>query len=133
MQLQIINTFDINFFKFNILQSMVSFPSILVCIVAGFALDAFGLAFSGLIFTLLTIIGSVIFALSPTFESFNMALVGRGIYGSGCECQLVWFNCLTSIWFKYSEGAFSAGMGQTIGRLGGFLAGVLTPIIYQKY
>jgi MFS family permease len=130
LQLQIIRFFQIDFFNFSVLQAMVSLPCVVVCIFAGFFLDIFGLSHAGLVFTCLTILGSTIFALSTTFESFNMALVGRAIYGVGCECQLVWFNCLTSVWFYYSEGAFSAGMGQTIGRLGGFLAGVMTPIIY---
>ena len=132
IQLQIIKTYNIDIFKFNVMQSIVSLPSVLCCVLAGFLMDAIGLARSALIFAGLTILGSTLFAISAHSGDFNLALIGRGIYGVGSECQLIWFNCLCTIWFFYNEGSFASGVGQSFGRLGGFLAGLTTPLIYQR-
>lgn len=133
MQLQIIKAFNVDIFKFNVLQSVVSLPNIVTCILAGFLIDFIGLPTSSIIFTAFTIVGTAIFAISPMVEDFDLALIGRAIFGIGSECQFIWFNCLASIWFFYAEGSTASGAGQMFGRLGGFLSGVLTPKIFEYY
>ena len=86
IQLQIIKRYKVTIFEYNILQSMVSLPNIVFCIFAGFFLDFAGLSTGGLIFTLLTSAGLILFAVSGVERNFELALIGRAIYGIGCEC-----------------------------------------------
>lgn len=133
IQLQIMKAFKIDFFHFNILQAMVSLPNILVCIIAGFVMDAVGPAKASVCFVMITLVGQVLFALAPYTADFDMALAGRALFGVGSECQSIWFNTLVTIWFFYTEGCTASASGQAIGKAGGFLAGVLTPFIYEQF
>lgn len=65
---------------------MVSLPNILCCVLAGFFLDFAGMSNGGLIFTFVTVVGLVLFAVSAGKKDFEMALVARAIYGIGAEC-----------------------------------------------
>jgi hypothetical protein len=60
-----------------------------------------------IVFTILSISGLIIFALSAKMKSFTLACLGRAIYGMGAEAQNIWVATVVSIWFYYGELSFA--------------------------
>jgi MFS family permease len=109
--LQIIKNYNIDIFRFSVLQSIVSLPNIVTCVLAGLLIDYIGLPASALLFSALSLMGTAIFAASAHLKDFNLALTGRAIFGIGSECQYIWYNCLSTIWFFYAEGSTASATG----------------------
>ena len=54
-------------------------------------------------YTLISIIGLSLFAYSTRIKNFELAILGRAIFGMGAEGQIVWYSTIISIWFYYGE------------------------------
>ncbi len=114
------------------MQSAYSIPNIVLCIMSGLAIDRFGTSWSIVVFTIISIVGLALFALSAHNSSLWLAIIGRGIYGIGAEGQFIWFNTIISIWFYYGEISFACAMGGCISRFGSVMADIFGPLAYHK-
>jgi len=99
---------------------------------AGFVIDRFGTRFSIGLFTMLCFVGLTLMAYSSSTATlnFNLLLVGVAIFGMGSDGILIWFSCVTSVWFFYSEVAIAGASCVIFSRLGAMVAVLTTPVRY---
>ena len=65
-------------------------------------------------------------------ESFDLMLLGRGIFGIGCESMYVGQSAIVSSWFINYELALAISMISCIPLCGSFLNGALVPMVFEK-
>jgi MFS family permease len=115
--------------KFNMLYSIYSLPNIFIPLFGGFLTDSFGAGRVLLYSSLLITIGQVIFALSPHFGSFYLALIGRAIFGSGGENLDLAQSVIVLSWFSGKELSMAFGLNSSISLLGSVLNDNTEPFI----
>ncbi|CAH2307674.1 major facilitator superfamily domain-containing 1-like isoform X3, partial [Pelobates cultripes] len=94
----------------------------LLAIMAGFLIDKLGNLFGLFLFSLLTVLGSAIFALGSHFKGtpylLPLMLTGRLLFGAGNGSLLIVQNRVTAFWFKGKELALAFGLTLSLSRLG---------------
>ena len=65
-------------------------------------------------------------------DDFNLMIIGRGIYGVGCESMYVGQTTIISAWFINYELPIAIAMITCVPLCGSFLGGALVPTIYEK-
>jgi MFS family permease len=119
--------FKVKVTEYSLLYSVYSLPNIVLPIFFGFVLNSLGLA-RGLISTsFLSLLGMVVFAISGVTKSFTLALVGRAIYGAGCESLFVVVSVYVTKWFKDQELSFAMGVVASIPNFVSFYSGIIIP------
>jgi MFS family permease len=116
-------------------------------IVCGILLDKWGVRFTGTLFVMLMVTGSVVvlYALSPAFDnsavanfihslgfakpSLTLAIAGCAIFGLGSEIAGVAVTKSIAKWFKGKEMALAMGLQLALARLGTAAAVLFAPMV----
>ena len=93
--------------------------AIILVLFGGIFTDKIGTRKASLIFSILILIGAVLFW---TAKSIPMFFVGRFIFGAGSEPLIVAQSAILARWFKNKELALSFGIALTVSRLGSLFA-----------
>lgn len=75
--------------------------------------------------------GQGIFMLGGYRNQFSLMLIGRGIFGIGCESMYVGQSAIVSSWFINYELALAISMISCIPLCGSFLNGAIVPSVYE--
>lgn len=117
------------------LYASYSYPNTFMTIVGGVLLDqVFGLRRATLIFTTITVVGSVVFYLGVKLVIFELLLTGRVLLGVGSECVGISQSAWNVRWFKGKPGmALAFGLSVAFQRLGATLNFVCSARIASYY
>lgn len=104
--------FAINETEFGLLSTVVMVPGILIALPFGLIVNKYGFRALGFLSTIVTAVGGLVTALSPTYA---VAILGRIILGIGGAFIIVGTPTLIPQWFSHKEsgkamGIFSANM-----------------------
>ncbi|KAM6407467.1 lysosomal dipeptide transporter MFSD1-like [Rhynochetos jubatus] len=123
--------------QYNLLYAIYAWTNAVVVILAGFLIDKLGNRFGVLIFSLLTVLGSSIFALGSHIKGSQyllpMILTGRLLFGSGNGSLTIVQNRITAFWFKGKELALAFGLTLSFSRLGSVLNFFFTQQFEAKF
>lgn len=103
---------------FGILSSVYSWPNVILPLLGGMFIDRMGVRIAALFFTVLVLIGSILFTLGLSMESTNVLILARVIFGMGGESQNVANLTFISKWFVGKELAFAMAITVAVSRLG---------------
>jgi MFS family permease len=101
-------------------------------IIGGIFFDKLGIRIGLILFTSIVCIGQGIFAIGGYKKSFNLLLIGRVIFGIGCEAMIVGQSAVTSAWFLNFELPFAMSMIVCFPLLGSFIQGAVIPSVYEE-
>ena len=101
------------------LNAIYSLPNIIMVLVGGIIVDRFGTRLSTLVFALISFVGAVVTALSP---SFPVMAAGRLIFGLGAESMIVAITVAIGQWFVGRQLGFAFGVNLSIARAGSYSA-----------
>ncbi|XP_010130982.1 PREDICTED: major facilitator superfamily domain-containing protein 1-like, partial [Buceros rhinoceros silvestris] len=111
--------------QYNLLYAIYAWTNAAVVILAGFLIDKLGNCFGVFVFSLLTVLGSSLFALGSHFKGspylLPLMLTGRLLFGSGNGSLTIVQNRITAFWFKGKELALAFGLTLSFSRLGSVL------------
>jgi len=98
-------------------------------LLGGLICDKIGIRVALILFDLLVVTGSCIFAIGCNKDNVNFTtmLIGRFIFGLGSETQFVCKTAIIAHWFRGREMGFAFGVGLTAARLGSVFAGIIEP------
>lgn len=82
-------SFKVDPHTFGLLYTLYGAPNTIIPFVGGALLDRFGARKMLLSFTILVVIGQAICTAGGYYNSFNLMLVGRAIFGLGAESMYV--------------------------------------------
>ncbi len=99
--------------------SFYHIAAIILVLFGGMFTDKIGTRKSSLIFSILILIGVVLFW---TAKSVPMFFVGRFLFGAGAEPLIVAQSAILARWFKNKELALSFGIALMVSRLGSLFA-----------
>ena len=68
---------------------MYAIPNTILPLIGGLLLDRIGIRAGLIIFTFTLVIGQGVFMLGGYRNDFNLMVIGRGIFGIGCESMYV--------------------------------------------
>lgn len=66
------------------------------------------------------------------WDDFNLMIIGRGIFGVGCESMYVGQATIVSAWFINYELSLAIAMISCIPLCGSFLGGAIVPTLYER-
>jgi MFS family permease len=112
------------------LYSAYSLPNIVLPAVAGVIFDRIGARVGLTLVTILVVTGQGLFAIGAGSKSFNTMLLGRAIFGIGCEATYISSFVLLVEWFENYEMSFAMGAQETLPLLASYLAGAVVPSLY---
>lgn len=118
--------------EYGFLYTIYAIPNTILPLVGGLLLDKIGQRTALILFTILLCTGQGIFMLGGYRESFTLMLIGRGIFGIGCESMYVGQSAIVSSWFINYELALAISMISCIPLCGSFLNGALVPSVYEN-
>ena len=101
------------------LNSLYSVMPILVVLTGGIIVDRFGTRLATLIFSVISLVGAVLTAVTPFFP---VIAVGRLIFGAGAESMIVAITVAIGQWFVGRQLGFAFGVNLSIARAGSYLA-----------
>lgn len=101
------------------LYSWYAWPNVVCCFIGGFLIDrVFGIRLGTTIFSILVVIGQVVFAYGAYIDSIVVAILGRFIFGIGGESLAVAQNNYAVLWFKGKALNMVFGFQLSLSRLG---------------
>jgi MFS family permease len=104
-----------------LLQAIYSFPNILMALIGGIIIDRIGAKKSVFLFSVTTLVGLVVTALTP---HLRVMAAGRLIVGVGAESLAIATIAGNARWFRGKELSLSYGVKATIMRFGSLSAQV---------
>ncbi|XP_042654589.1 major facilitator superfamily domain-containing protein 1-like [Tyto alba] len=123
--------------QYNLLYAIYAWTNAVVVILAGFLIDKLGNRFGVFVFSLMTVLGSSVFAVGSHFKGspylLPMMLTGRLIFGSGNGSLTIVQNRITAFWFKGKELALAFGLTLSFSRLGSVLNFFFTQQFEAKF
>ncbi|KAJ7427739.1 hypothetical protein WISP_04345 [Willisornis vidua] len=123
--------------QYNLLYAIYAWTNAVVVILSGFLIDKLGNRFGVFVFSLLTVLGSSLFALGSHFKGspylLPMMLTGRLLFGSGNGSLTIVQNRITAFWFKGKELALAFGLTLSFSRLGSVLNFFFTQQFEAKF
>lgn len=120
-------------YYFNLLFTLYSLPNIVLPFIGGTLVDKYSAPTCLVIFSFLLLIGQIVFAIGTSFQSWNLMLIGRIIYGFGGENICVAQSAFLAVWFAGKELAFSLGISLSLARMGSVLNNVTSPVLANKF
>jgi len=90
-------------------------------LVGGIMFDKLGVRKGLIFFTAIVCIGQFLFMIGGRHMSFDLMLMGRIVFGMGCEAMIVAQSTITSAWFVNFELAFAMSMIICLPLLGSFI------------
>jgi len=124
-------TLHIDTYTFGDFYFYESIPNVIVPLFGGLITDFLGVRVSIIIFSLLVILGQLLFTYGGYLLNFNLMILGRFIFGIGSETLTSSQTVITSKWFVGKELAFSFGVTLCVARLGSASNSVMSPLIYE--
>src|SRR5687767_10256002 len=101
------------------LNAIYSLPNIVMVLIGGIIVDRYGTRLSTLVFALISFVGAVVTALSPSFPAMA---AGRLIFGLGAESMIVAITVAIGQWFVGRQLGFAFGVNLSIARAGSYTA-----------
>ncbi|MBS7623180.1 MFS transporter, partial [Candidatus Bathyarchaeota archaeon] len=111
--------FSVSATSLGLFSSLYFYPYAVMQIPAGLLVDSLGPRKTLASFSLLTSIGTLIFALAPTFPA---AMLGRAVLGVGVSVAFLCIAKLISSWFDVRSFASLTGLVVSIGNIGALAA-----------
>ena len=99
LEANIIDEFKINVTEYGLLYSVYSIPNMILPVFSGFVIIKLGKSNALLLFNFFIVLGQSIFVLGPLFKMYGLCIVGRTIFGIGCETTQVILMIYTMDWF----------------------------------
>ena len=78
-------------------------------------------------FSIIMLIGQLVFSIGVSFNDWGVMLSGRFIYGLAGDNIAIAKTALLALWFDGSEMSFAFGCALTIGRIGGVVGNFIAP------
>jgi len=114
------------------LYTVYAIPNTILPLVGGLFLDKIGTRNGLLLFTTVLALGQGIFMVGGYRLNFELMLIGRVVFGIGCESMYVGQSSIVSEWFMNFELPLAISMISCIPLCGSFLNGAIVPSIYDK-
>ncbi|KAI8987667.1 major facilitator superfamily domain-containing protein [Mycotypha africana] len=114
--------FNISNSQYGVIQSSVAIVNTILPVLGGIFIDAFGTIPGALITTLLITSGNVLVALSASYSSLYMMILGRILYGIGSGTVVIVQETILSQWFRGRSLAGVVALMLTVSRLASFCA-----------
>jgi len=105
-----------------------SISAILLVVLGGILADKLGVKKAALLFATLIAVGTMM----VSFPSFKIMLIGRLIFGIGCEAYYVVMNKIIAKWFRKKLLAFAFGVNLFLVRAGTYASFFLLPWIANR-
>ncbi len=115
--------FNIGATAIGVLSSVYFYIYMIMQIPTGILSDTIGPRYTVWVGCLITALGSVIFAIAPSFE---LALIGRFLVGLGVSVFFICTLKIQSVWFRPNQFATVTGLLTAVGTLGSIAA--ITPL-----
>ena len=112
---------------------MYSLPNIVLPLFVGVLIDRLGLGKCTIITSVLAMIGQAVFSVGAGALSFNLALLGRFIFGLGNEILLCIQFIYVTRWFSDSELNFAMGVSGGVASLGMYVSGWCVPHLASSW
>ena len=113
---------------------MYSLPNIGLTLVGGPFVDWVGApSLSIVLFSIIMLIGQVVFSIGVSFNDWGVMLTGRFIYGLAGDNIAIAKTALLALWFDGSEMSFAFGCALTIGRIGGVIGNFIAPKMANEW
>ena len=100
-------------------------------LVGGVLFDKLSVRLGLIIFTAVVCVGQGLFMLGGFQMSFTLMLLGRIVFGSGCEAMIVGQSAIISKWFMDFELPFAMSMIICVPLLGTQIGGMVVPSAYN--
>lgn len=126
------NKLDKTAAEYGLLYSVYAIPNCIMPMLGGLLLDKIGHRLGLIIFTTLLCTGQGVFMAGGYQNDFRMMIIGRGIFGMGCESMYVGQAAVISKWFINYELPLAIAMLSCIPLCGSFIGGAVVPYIYEK-
>ena len=95
---------DINHEQYGNLNAAVSWASLaLIPFAAGILVDVRASRVGTALFAIVTLLGHLVFTFAVANESYEMALVGRAVFGIGESTVMVAQGCVIAQWFRQGD------------------------------
>jgi MFS family permease len=101
------------------LNAIYSLPNIVMVLIGGIIVDRIGTRLATLAFTAVCFFGTVLTAISPSFE---VMAAGRLLFGLGAESMIVAITTAIGQWFVGRQLGFAFGLNLAIARAGSYAA-----------
>ena len=118
--------------QYNGLYSAYSLTNFIMPIIWGLAIDKFGNRTILLILTVLISIGQAMVSIGGYTHNYDMLLLGRLIYGLGCESQYFSVQIGVNDWFHSGHLALAQSTQNLVYGLTSSMNSHFTPLIYEK-
>jgi len=124
---------DLDLLTFNLLYSIYSLPNILFPLFGGILVDYLGVKTVLVSCSILVVTGQSLFTIGVTHKSFNLALIGRGLFGCGGENLDLAQTIIVLRWFTGKELAFAFGLTSMSSLMGSVINDNIEPILVNTY
>ena len=99
LERDIIKEFDLNTTVYSLLYSVYSFPNMILPLFSGLIIIQIGKGNALMFFMFLCVFGNAIMILGPFFHYYPFMVIGRGIFGMGCETCFIIQTIFVTDWF----------------------------------
>ena len=124
--------FNVTTEEYGFLYTAYAIPNTILPLFGGLLLDKIGTRNGLILFTTLLCIGQGVFMLGGYDMSFTLMIIGRAIFGVGCESMYVGQSAIVSNWFINFELPLAISMISCIPLMGSFINGAIIPTIYEN-
>lgn len=122
---------EISASQYGFLYTAYAIPNCILPLVGGLLFDKIGTRNGLIMFTIILVAGQGIFMWGGYKNSYTIMLVGRVVFGIGCESMYVGQSAIVSSWFINYELPLAISMISCIPLLGSQLNGIVTPRVYN--
>ncbi len=114
--------------NFNLLYSLYSLPNVILPLFGGNIVDKVGASLGMVSFSVLLLLGQLIFGIGMSVKHWSVMFMGRFVYGLGGESISVASSTLAANWFdEGGELALAFGINLAVSRLGSVLNNCISP------
>ena len=131
LEVQIEDEYDVSAKKYGLLYSSYGIPNLVLPFFVGVLYDMYGTMLCMTLFTTFVMMGQALIALGGFTMNFNMLLIGRFIYGIGCENQI--YTIIIVEWFYHFELSLGMGLSEVLPLAASTAAGLVIPRVYDLY
>jgi MFS family permease len=124
--------FGVSETKYGLLYTFFAIPNCIMPLVGGIFFDKLGTRNGLMLFSFVVCIGQGLLMLGGYQMSFNTLLIGRIVFGIGCEAMIVGQSAIASAWFMNFELSFAMSVIVCFPMLGSFMQGALIPTVYER-
>jgi MFS family permease len=123
--------FDVTPTVYGYLYSVYAIPNLILPLFGGILFDKYGSRICLVGFTCILMIGQGVFMVGGYKQKYWLMLLGRAIFGIGCESMYVGQSAIISEWFINYEMPIAMAMCSCIPLCGSFIGGSVIPKMYN--